>query len=119
MDIKYKDISRYRGELMGIAILLIMFSHNSMDFPGFFHNINSGLRMLGQVGVDIFFFLSGFGCFYSLTKDNDPISFYKKRVGRLLPAFLSVVFLYGLYSVFVMGPGNTWSRCKRGLPVLF
>ena len=56
MEIKYKDFSVYRVELMGIAILLIMFSHNTMDFPGYFHNINSGLRMLGQVGVDIFFF---------------------------------------------------------------
>ncbi len=80
METKYKDFSTYRGELMGIAMLLIMFSHNTMDFPGFVHNVNSGLKMLGQVGVDLFFFISGFGCFYSMHKNNNIVSFYRYRI---------------------------------------
>lgn len=55
MQFKYDQFSKYRRELMGIAILLIMYGHNNFVFPGFLKNINSGLMMLGQSGVDMFF----------------------------------------------------------------
>ena len=90
---KYNKLSLYRKEIMGIAILLIMICHNSMDFPGSFHDINSGIKMLGQLGVDIFFFLSGFGCYYSMTNNDNVLIFYKKRFLRILPAYLIAVVL--------------------------
>ncbi len=96
-------ISKYRGELMGIAILLVMYSHNSLEFPGIVHNINSGLIMLSQSGVDLFFLLSGFGCYYSMEKDSNPLAFYKKRLLRIVPAYVIVVFLFGIYSIFLRG----------------
>ncbi|WP_196805734.1 acyltransferase family protein [Butyrivibrio sp. WCD2001] len=88
---------------MGIAILLIVISHNNMDFPWGFHNVNSGIKMLCQVGVDIFFLLSGFGCYYSMKKDSNPISFYKKRIMRLVPPYLTVLLIFSLYAICVMG----------------
>ncbi|WP_022760612.1 acyltransferase family protein [Butyrivibrio sp. AD3002] len=103
MKLEYKYISKYRKELMGIAIMLIVISHNNLDFPWVFHNVNSGIKMLCQVGVDIFFLLSGFGCYYSMKKDSNPISFYRKRIMRLVPPYLTVFLIFGLYAICVMG----------------
>lgn len=53
-------LNKYRTELMGASIILIMIFHNyDIIFP---------LKDIGQVGVDIFLFLSGTGCFYSFKK---------------------------------------------------
>lgn len=39
---------------------------------------------VGHFGVDMFFFVSGFGIVYSLKK-NDTLSFYKRRIIRIFP----------------------------------
>lgn len=100
MKVKYDLLGKYRTEIMGLAILLIMFCHNTMVFPGFVNNINSGLRALCDSGVNIFFFFSGYGCYYSMKKNANVLSFYKRRAGRILPAFLIVLFVYGIFNVF-------------------
>ncbi|SDB68409.1 hypothetical protein SAMN02910263_04176 [Butyrivibrio sp. INlla16] len=80
MKLEYKYISKYRKELMGIAIMLIVISHNNLDFPWVFHNVNSGIKMLCHVGVDIFFLLSGFGCYYSMKKTAIRYHFTRKEL---------------------------------------
>lgn len=62
-------LSKYRSELMGIAIIWIVLFHSNISAPD-----NFFLRVLwylfvsfgGGIGVDIFFILSGFGLFYSV-----------------------------------------------------
>ena len=74
----YKDISTYRSELMGWAILWIMMLHfdfNQIKPLGF-------IAQYGYAGVEIFILVSGFGVFFSLEKDNSIIRFYKKRLLR-------------------------------------
>ena len=87
MYLKYSCFSKYRKELMGIAILLVMIGHNTIEFPGFINNINSGIKMLAQAGVDLFFLFSGFGCFYSIHKNRNVLSFYKRRVQKIFPCY--------------------------------
>ena len=101
MKYTYKQLSSYRREIMGLAIFLIMFCHNTISLPGAIGSANSGLMMLGQSGVDIFFFISGFGCYYSMKKDSNPVSFYKRRLTKLVPPYLLVVAIYGLFCVLV------------------
>lgn len=90
------NISRYRSELMGIAIIMIMLCHNSIIFSNdkiqLVHTI--AITQLMQVGVDIFFFLSAIGCCYSLKNDSNTLHFYEKRLYRILPTYITVVFLY-------------------------
>ena len=43
---------------------------------------------LGSSGVEIFLFLSGMGLFYSLSGDPRLSEFYRKRLTRILPAYL-------------------------------
>ncbi len=100
MKVKYDLLGKYRAEIMGLAIFMIMFCHNSMVFPGFANNINSGIRALCDSGVNIFFFLSGYGCYYSMKKNANVLSFYKRRACRVFPPFLIVLIAYGFFSVF-------------------
>lgn len=79
-------ISRYRGELMGFAIIIVMLFHVSCPRGDMFY----GLRRMGNVGVDIFFFLSGIGLWYSWSKCQNMLRFYRNRLVRIYPAWLIV-----------------------------
>lgn len=49
-DIELKNISRYRAEQMGAAMLFVILFHVALDRGDPFY----GLRRCGNVGVDIF-----------------------------------------------------------------
>lgn len=64
-----QDISEYRGQLMGIATLLVIFGHsvgNGVAMPRWMESLCG----LSSVGVDIFLLVSGLGLWYSLTSLN-------------------------------------------------
>lgn len=83
-------ISRYRGELMGFAIIIVMLFHVNLPMSDPFF----GLRRMGNLGVDIFFFLSGIGLWYSWTKNQDWKRFYENRAIRIYPAWLIIAGYY-------------------------
>ena len=85
-----KCLSKYRAPMMALAIVGVLFSHLNADFGWFPLN---RLAALGYGGVDIFFFLSGFGLYYSYRRDPSPLRFYRKRLGRIFPAFIAVVLI--------------------------
>lgn len=94
---KYNILSKYRTEIMGVAILWVMFFHSSINIDNFILKI---LKTIGYGGVDIFLMLSGFGLYYAYKKNNDMRMFYKRRFLRLLPTYLPVVIVYcGLYYI--------------------
>lgn len=76
---------------MTFAILGVLFSHTNNDYGIFALN---RLCTIGYGGVDIFFFLSGFGLYFSVSRRTDVLPFYRKRLLRLYPAFLVVVVLW-------------------------
>ena len=90
------DISRFRGELMGLAILFVMLFHVSVPRTDMFF----GLHRIGNIGVDMFFFLSGVGLWHSWTKNSDTMRFYQKRLLRIYPAWLIVASLYYIPDFF-------------------
>lgn len=90
--ITIKDISTYRSELMGWSILWIMMLHftfNQIKPLGF-------IAQYGYAGVDIFLFVSGFGLYYSLDKDNNLMYYYKKRILRIFPTYYIIGFITNL-----------------------
>ena len=107
------EISRLRPYLMGIATLWITFYHckylnlfqseflTRTRLLGIFTRIES----IGNCGVDLFFFLSGLGLYFSYTRllesDPHPIKmFYIRRYRRILPPILIVsVLTFGLIEV--------------------
>ena len=100
-----QEISNNRSFLMGIAMLSIMLFHQGWiygwnPFFAFFH-------FFGNWGVDIFFFVSGFGLYYSLSKDGNIASFYKRRLLRLLPICLVCgLFRYIVDHILPVGVGG-------------
>jgi len=92
IQICIKDISTYRPELMGWSILWIMMLHftfNQIKPLGF-------IAQYGFTGVDIFIFVSGLGLFFSLDRNDNPISFYRKRLLRIFPTYYIIGFFTNL-----------------------
>lgn len=79
-------ISRYRGEVMGLAIIIVMLFHVNTPRADAFY----GLRRMGNLGVDIFFFLSGIGLWYSWIRQQNWRKFYANRLLRIYPAWLII-----------------------------
>lgn len=96
--IKVKDLSIYRKQLMGIAILMIMLCHNSLSFSNQIDTVNNLLRNFLQIGVDIFILLSGFGCFFSMKKSKSVKVFYIKRLKKIIPTYIFIVFIYAIFN---------------------
>lgn len=77
-------ISANRTFLMGLAMIaIILFHHGWTIIPG----VTAFFSRFGLWGVDIFLFLSGFGCVYALNKYSRN-TFWCKRIIRLLPTCL-------------------------------
>ena len=96
MQLKFdiKDISTYRSELMGWAILWIMMLHFTFTQAkplGF-------IAQYGYAGVDIFMMVSGLGLYFSLDKDSRLSHFYKKRLLRILPTY----YLLGIFGSLLL-----------------
>ena len=84
------NLSRYRGELMGAAMLFIILFHVNLPRSDMFF----GLRRCGNVGVDMFFLLSGIGLWYSWTKRPELWHFFKNRYLRIYPSWLVMASIY-------------------------
>ena len=89
-QISLSDISRYRGELMGVAILLVVLFHVGVARQSTFY----GLCRMGNVGVDMFLFLSGLGLWFSWTRNPSCKTFFLRRYLRIYPAWFIVACLY-------------------------
>lgn len=89
-EIKYRDFSRYRNELFGLAIISVILLHY-FDLVVSAQYIARPWRILaktynsvvGSVGVEVFVFYSGFGITYSLNRKPTLSTFYRKRFERV------------------------------------
>lgn len=83
------NLSKYRSELMGIAMLMVVFHHLPFEINNpIFHYVkqNAGL------GVDIFLLLSGIGLYYSISKENTTLlDYYFHRAIRIFPIYALVI----------------------------
>lgn len=89
-NIELANISRYRGELMGIAMIFIFLFHIALPRSNMFF----GLRRIGNIGVDMFLFLSGVGLWFSWMKHPSLKHFFKRRYLRVYPAWFIISCLY-------------------------
>lgn len=99
-----QDISEYRGQLMGIATLLVIFGHsvgNGVAMPRWMESLCG----LSSVGVDIFLLVSGLGLWYSLTSLNGNNvqqgvrCWYLRRYKRILIPYLIIIGFHCTLSV--------------------
>jgi len=90
---RFKELDALRG----IAALMVVFFHFTYTRPqaayGFF---------LGSTGVDLFFIISGFVIFMSLSKVTSVKQFVINRFARLFPAFWFCVTLTATIQVLAL-----------------
>lgn len=92
----YQLLSRWRGELMGLAMLWVMLFH-AYELPIANPALNA-FKWLGFSGVDMFFLLSGLGLYGSIVRRRERFSsYFFRRCARVLPAYWLVVGLYSLW----------------------
>ena len=101
-----QDISEYRGQLMGIATLLVIFGHsvgNGVAMPRWMESLCG----LSSVGVDIFLLVSGLGLWYSLTSLNGNNvqqgvrCWYLRRYKRILIPYLIIIGFHYMGCLFL------------------
>lgn len=86
--------------LRGIAALMIVLFHFTM----YRYEADLGFK-LGTTGVDLFFMISGFVIFMSLSKIKNSVSFVINRVSRLYPTYwasVSITFLFILIQALLL-----------------
>lgn len=82
---------------MGTAILLIMLYHSKVVLPTVFpYYIVAAILEFGYGGVDIFLFLSGFGIYRTLSRKQDLLYYYKRRIKRILPAYIPALVVWAI-----------------------
>lgn len=86
-------LSKYRSQLMGIAILLIALFHSGYSSPNF--EFINWMRRVGYIGVEIFLLVSGIGMYYSLKGSDKLVQFYTKRLLRIMPLYIPIIFIFG------------------------
>lgn len=95
-SIAYENLFSFRSVWMGVAILWVALYHSGCNL-----SFLSDIKYAGYGGVDIFFFASGVGCYYSLQKQPDILSFLKKRIKRILPAYYIILLIWLLLNLYI------------------
>lgn len=82
-------INKYRKEIMGFAIIWVMCLHCYAKLTEELHiPVVAFVFSQGNLGVEIFLFLSGIGLYYSMSKDSAPLPFYWRRIKRVVLPWL-------------------------------
>lgn len=95
----FKLLSKRRSAIMGISAIWILMFHYTF-YPvfsegTFYYEVESFLIKNGNLGVDFFFFLSGFGLLYSIEK-NSIKKFYYNRFKRLIIPYTFAVIIFAI-----------------------
>jgi len=90
--INYSILSDHRTLLMGFAIIIVMLYHATLKIDNSY--LLNFIKNTGNCGVDIFFFVSGIGMYFSFKKCPNIKLFYKKRFQRIFPLYFPIVFIY-------------------------
>lgn len=87
-------LSKYRTQLMGFSILIIVFYHFfGIGGTSFIDVFFRKLFSQGYVGVDFFMFTSGLGLTYSISKTENLKEYYIKRWVRIFPFFTFITLI--------------------------
>lgn len=97
----YNLITKYRFCLFAIAMFWIFFRH-CYFFNGFSFGFFAPITQIGDCGVDMFLFLSGYGLVYSYKKYTNIWDFYKRRFLRIAPTVLLLLCAFALVDSFLL-----------------
>lgn len=98
-------ISKYRNAVMGLAIIGVMLGHwfaiSNTPADNLFLKIVSIIPAL--VSTQGFLFISGYGIYYSFSKNNAIMPFYQRRFNRMILPFMLMGLPYFLFRLCFEG----------------
>ncbi len=101
---------RVTNELKGLAILMIMLAHIGY-FLSTDHRFLFPLSIGGGIGVNLFFFLSGYGLSASsIKKSLSILDFYKKRLLKLFLPLWVILAIFLLSDYFLLNRSYQFSE---------
>ncbi len=103
------ELRKYRMPIFGFALACIYLRH-LLHIGNYSFGILDPVFVIGDIGVDIFLFLSGYGLAFSYNK-HTVIDFYKRRVLRVLPTVITLLVVF----VFVDAINERDFNCLRKL----
>ncbi len=101
---RFQTLFKYRKNIMAAAIVMVLLYHTKGAWP---ENALKKAAFFSYGGVDLFFFCSGVGCFFSWFKDRDPAAFLARRAARILPSYLPFILVW--IAIQALGEGITLS----------
>ena len=107
LSYQYELISKNRMSLFGISLIWIFFRH-TFFYNNYIYGFGDYFVQIGDCGVDLFLFLSGFGLYFSYQKSEDIMFFYKKRVQRILPTVFILLFVFKFIAAWIQDD-SWWS----------
>lgn len=119
--LNFGSFSYFRNAIYGFAALWIVIFHGVLlynirsEFDPSIRLIRDSIDM-GNIGVDVFVFLSGICLYFSYSKKPKLGSFYYKRIVRVYIPYLIMVLPYIIY-FFVAGEIDLWLMIKTILTV--
>ncbi|WP_026835445.1 acyltransferase family protein [Eubacterium xylanophilum] len=109
MNFDLEDISKWRTEIMGISAIMILLCHSvvaKVELP----NIVTKILVYGNLGVDIFLLVSGFGMFYSCryatATEGGYSKWLKRRLNRIIIPYIVILGPYWIFD-FVVNSRST------------
>ena len=128
MKINWSDLSKYRNQLYGLAMFWIVIFHVWEEFKDIFPNGNSLVSIIknGNLGVEIFLFLSGISKYFAIQKYVEPTGrirvgeFLKKRTAGIVKVYFvfCVPFYVLAYLVLKWNPKLFLQQvffCRKGV----
>ncbi len=109
--------------LRGIAAVSVMLYHYLFAYPMEFGYTDSAIVGLqyGYFGVHLFFIISGFVIYFSISNNHDVIDFLVKRFIRLFPSYwLCLIITFLAVSYFGVSPtrDTTWRDALINLTMM-
>lgn len=93
-------LSENRMSIFGISLIWIFFRH-TFFYNSFSFDIFDYLVRIGDIGVDIFMFMSAYGLCFSYRKYSNKKQFYKKRLLRIVPSVFTLLFMFAIIDSFL------------------
>ncbi len=90
-NVSFDNLSQYRIEYMGLAMVLVVFYHAPFSVRD---SIVATIKYFGFAGVDIFVFLFGWGGYCSYIKDHDGYAYLCRRIKKLFPTYFAFCLLW-------------------------
>ena len=93
-------VLKHRAEIYGFLALWIMVFHlDSVGIPLPDIPLLTNFIRIGNAGVDVFFFLSGYCLYLSLSRNSNVGYFFRKRFKRVVLVYLVVAIPFFIYKM--------------------